>query len=170
MVNILLSPLLRSTDRNNQNKLLLLNLNQELGYVSKVPKNNPRLLHPTDWTGIAQIQITHGIYCTQDNTDSKGPRNSNSNQIHNMSLCTSRHFYACTDRRTVCATVHHSFIPAAQFYIYVALFTYLPVYAQQQEVQKKCNIHRPTPFIHRFIFIKLFRFADALLFALVFNN
>ena len=85
-------------------------------------------------------------------------------------LCSWRHFYACTDRRTVCATVHHSFIPAAQFYIYVALFTYLPVYAQQQEVQKKCNIHRPTPFIHRFIFNKLFRFADALLFVLVFNN
>ena len=122
-------------------------------YNSKVPKNNPRLLHSTDWTGIAQIQITHGIYCTQDNTDSKGPRNSNSNQIHNMSLCTSRHFSSCTDRRTVCATVHHSFISAAEFYIYVALSTYLPFYAQQQEVQKKCNIHRPTPFIHRFILI-----------------
>ena len=106
-------------------------------YDSKVPKNNPRLLHSTDWTGIAQIQIqvTHGIYCTQDNTDSKGPHNSNSNQVYNMSLCTSRHFYACTDRRAVCATVHHSFISAADFYIYVALSTYLPFDAQQQEVK-----------------------------------
>ena len=55
-------------------------------------------------------------------------------------LCSWRHFYACTDRRTVCATVHHSFISAADFYIYVALCTYRSFDAQQQEVYWKCQI------------------------------
>ena len=54
-------------------------------------------------------------------------------------LCSWRHFYACTDRRTVCATVHHSFISAADFYIYVALRTYPSFDAQQQEVYWKCQ-------------------------------
>ena len=138
-----------------------------------MPKNNPRLLHSKELTGIAQMEIAqqNGTKCTQNNTDSKGPRNSNSNQTHNMSLCTSRHFSSCTDRRAVCAIVHHSFISAAQSYIYVALFTYLPFYAQQQEVQKQCNIHRPTPFVHRFILINCLDFIRrALLFVLVFNN
>ena len=60
-------------------------------------------------------------------------------QIHNMSLCSWRHFYACTDRRAICATVHHSFISAAQFYIYVALIAYRSFDAQQQEVYWKCQ-------------------------------
>ena len=29
--------------------------------ISKVPKNNPRLLHSTDWNGMTQIQITLDI-------------------------------------------------------------------------------------------------------------
>ena len=121
--------------------------------------------------GIAQIQITRDIMYNKTTRTAKGPRNSNSNQTHNMSLCTSRHFYACTDRRTVCATVHHSFISAAEFYIYVALSTYLPFYAQQQEVKKKCNIHRPTPFAHRFILINsLDLFVGALCVCACINN
>ena len=89
-----------------------------------------------------------------------------------MSLCTSHHFSAHTDRRAVCATVHHSFISAADFYIYVALCTYPSFDAQQQEVYWKCQKAAISTdprrlLIDLFLINCLDLFADALLFVLV---
>ena len=128
---------------------------------SKVPKNNPRLLHSRDCTGIAQNGKLHdktGQNVHNTTRTAKARAIQIQNQSHNMSLCSWRHFSICTDRKLYASPLCTIQQQKSICYIYVALSTYLPFYAQQQEVKKKCNIHRPTPFIHRFIFNKFFRF------------
>ena len=107
---------------------------------SKVPKNNPRLLHSTDCIGITQIQITRDIMHTRQHGHHR-PREFKFK--FTSTLYMSAHgvtFQHMPIGKSVCATVHHSPIPAAQFYIYVALFTYRSFDAQQQEVYGKCQI------------------------------
>ena len=111
----------------------------EIFRYSKVPKNNPRLLHSTDWNGIAQIQITRDISHTRQHGHHR-PREFKFKFTSTLDM--SAHgvtFQHMPIGKSVCATVHHSSISAAQFYIYVALFTYRPFDAQQQEVYWKCQ-------------------------------
>ena len=136
-----------------------------------MPKNNPRLLHSTDCIGIAQIQITRDIMHTRQHGHHR-PREFKFKST--STLYVSAHGVTLQHvpiGKSVCATVHHSPISAAQFYIYVALFTYRSFDAQQQEVYWKCQKAAistdPRRLFIDLFFNKLFRFADALLFVLV---
>ena len=83
---------------------------------------------------------------------------------HNVTFCT------CTDQKLyapLCITISYQ----QYSFIYMLLLSHIDhsVLSNRNllEVPNSSNIHRPTPFTHRFIFNKLFRFADALLFVLV---
>ena len=106
---------------------------------SKVPKNNPRLLHSKDWTGITQIQITRDILHTKQHGQHR-PREFkfkfNSTLYVSAHGVTFMHVLIEELYAPLCITVSYQ---QHSFYIYVALCTYRSFDAQQQEVYWKCQ-------------------------------
>ena len=111
-----------------------------------MPKNNPRLLYSKDWTGKLH-KTGQNVHKTTHTSQAR------ESQIQIICVCSWRHFYAYTDRRTVCATVHHSFISAVQFYIYVTLSSKTSFDGQQKEIVVKMQAAAADP---RLLVIDLF--------------
>ena len=142
--------------------------------ISKVPKNNPRLLHSTDWTGIAQnSNYTRDILHTRQHGQHR-PREFkfkfNSTLYVSAHGVTFMHVLIEELYAPLCITVsyqQHSFI-------YMWLFPHICHFTLSSRKfigsAKKQQYPQTHAVYSSIYFNKLFRFADALLFVLVFNS
>ena len=106
---------------------------------SKVPKNNLRLLHTKDCTGIAQIQIQNAYKWEIAQTGQNAYNNTRHHRpaqfkFKYMSLCSWRHFSTRTNSETVCVTIVHHTAAKVNFLYICGSQHKLPFDAQQQEV------------------------------------
>ena len=104
-----------------------------------MPKNNPRLLHTKDCSsGLNKFKLQ----LQRDYNAHKTTRTSQAREFKFIYIIyVSAHGVSSQHvpiEEIVCATMHHNFLSAAHFYIYVALSTKTSIDAQQQEVYWKC--------------------------------